>query len=343
MVRLARALQGRGHQVTLVFNKGSQEDEQGITQLRKEGFTVALFPMDGLNLHSMLSFRRFVTEGGFHVIHAHRDPALRFVFFSLMGLDVPLVAQRGTTYRPRRLIRWIMKSPRVFWIAAVAYAVKETLVGSEVPPDKIRVVYGSVDFRTFCPDVSGESIRREYRIPSNAHVVGMVAALVGKKGYPVFLDACKGVLEKVPHLHALMVGAGRASKFSREADPLGTGAHFIGHRDDIPRCMAAMDVVVCASTKGEGLTGTLREAMAMAKPVISSAVSGNPEAVIPGKTGLLVPVGDVFTLAQAILSLLSAPVQLCKLGLNGRRIAARVFSDHKRAKIMESLYQEVGE
>ncbi len=141
MVRLARALQGRGHQVTLVFNKGSQEGEQGITQLRKEGFTVALFPMDGLNLHAMLSFRRFVTEGGFHVIHAHRDPALRFVFFSLMGLDVPLVAQRGTTYRPRRLIRWIMKSPRVFWIAAVAYAVKETLVGSEVPPDKIRVVY----------------------------------------------------------------------------------------------------------------------------------------------------------------------------------------------------------
>jgi glycosyltransferase involved in cell wall biosynthesis len=341
MVRLARALQGRGHGVTLVFNKGSQEDEQAIAQLRKEGFPVAFFPMDGLNLQAMLSFRRFVVEGRFQVIHAHRDPALHFVFLSLMGLDVPLVAQKGTTYRPGRLIRWILKSPKVSRISTVAYAVKEVLVSSGIPPAKICVVYGSVDFQVFRPDVSGDAVRQEFQIPSNAPVVGMVAALVGKKGYPVFLGACNGLLEKLAHLHVLMVGAGRASKFSQEVASLGTRARFMGHREDVPRCMAAMDVVVCASTKGEGLTGALREAMAMAKPVVSSAVSGNAKVVLPGKTGILVTPGDVATLEDALLKLLAERASSMRLARGGRRLALRLFNDDARAHRMEALYKEV--
>ena len=341
MVRLARALKARGHSVTLVFNKGSQEDEQAVAPLREEGFPVAFFPMDGLNLKGMLSFRRFVVEGGFQVVHAHRDTALRFAFFSLMGLDVPIVAQRGTTYRPKRLTKWILKSSKVPKISAVAYAVKEALVDSGIAPSKVCVVYGSVDFGVFRTDVSGAAVRQEFKIPFNAPVVGMVAALVGKKGYPVFLNACSGLSEKLAHLHVLMVGAGRASKFSRETAPLGNRAHFTGHREDVPQCMAAMDVVVCASTKGEGLTGVLREAMAMAKPVVSSAVSGNPEVIIPGKTGVLVPPGDPLALKDLLLKLLMEKSYSKRLSKGGRRLALCLFGDNARAYKMEALYKEV--
>lgn len=341
MLRLARALKARGHSVALVFNKGTRKDEQSVARLREEGFTVALFPMDGLNIRAMLSFRRFVVEGGFQVIHAHRDTALRFVFFSLVGLDVPIVAQRGTTYRPKGFSKWILRSPKVSAVSAVAYAVEEALMNSGIPPAKVRVVYGSVDFQVFRPDVSEDAVRQEFQIPPNAPVVGMVAALVGKKGYPVFLNACSALSEELTHLHVVMVGAGRASKFSREAAPLGAKAHFLGHREDVPQCMAAMDVVVCASIKGEGLTGALREAMAIARPVVSSAVSGNPEVVLPGKTGVLVPPGDPAALKDALLNLLSDRAYLRRIAKGGRRLALRLFDNDLRACRMEALYREL--
>ena len=115
----------------------------------------------------------------------------------------------------------------------------------------------------------------------------------------------------------------------------------MGHKEDVEKYMAAMNVVVCASTKEKGLSGSLREAMALAKPVVSTTVSGNPEAVIPGKTGVLVPMGDEDALAQALMGLLSSPALAKRLGLIGRRLALRIFPDSKRARVMEALYREV--
>jgi len=189
--------------------------------------------------------------------------------------------------------------------------------------------------------VPGDAVKEKLGISSSDKVVGMVAALVGKKGYPVFLRAYREVAESLKGVHALMVGSGRPSKFVQEAGSLGEKAHFVGHKEDVENYAAAMNLVVCASVKGEGLTGSLREAMAMAKPVVSSAVSGNPEAVIPGVTGVLFPVGDSTALARAITLLLSSPVLAKKMGLNGMRLAARLFSDEKRTQIMESIYDEV--
>ncbi len=341
MARLVAALATRGHKVKAVFNGERVKDVEGASILEERGVEVTALPLESLGLGPMLALRRIVLKEGFQLVHTHRDLALRFAFLSLWGTGISLVAQRGTTYRPKGMVPFILRSKAVARVVAVAHAVKKVLVEEGIPEEKVVVVYGSVDTARFHPDVRGEKIKEELVIPFSFPVVGMVAALVGKKGYPLFLEACRMASEKLKALHVLMVGRGKPSKFSKDVAPLGNMAHFTGHRDDVEMCIAAMDVVVCASTKGEGLTGSLREAMAMARPVVSTEVSGNPEAVIHGKTGLLVPVGDGAAMATALISLLSNPLLARKLGSNGRRLALKIFPDNRRAQIVETLYREV--
>ncbi len=343
MVRLALALTSRDHRVKVIFNRKRVEEVEGTFILTDGGVEVEALPLEPLKLRNLMALRTMVMEEGFQVIHTHRDPALKFAYLALWNTGIPLVAQRGTTYRPKGTIPFILRSRGVARIVAVAHAVKESLVREGIPEEKVKVVYGSVDVHRFHPGIQGKGIREAFKIPQRAPVVGMVAALVGKKGYPIFLQACQELSRTLPGIYILMVGSGRPSRFAKETDPLGEKAHFAGHKEEVEEYMAAMDVVVCASTKGEGLTGSLREAMALGKPVISTAVSGNPEAVIPGKTGILVPIGDHQAMAKAILGLFVNPAMARRLGVNGRRLATRLFPDERRALAMERIYGELAE
>ncbi len=340
MVRLARGLRERGEEVDLVFNGGGVLSGE-LKRLEEEGFKVRLFPMERMVPKEMLRFRRLVLEEGYQVVHAHRDPALRFAFFSLLGTDTPLVAQRGTTYRPKGLVRLMLRSPRVRLIVSVAHAVGRSLEEHGVSSRKIQVVYGSADPEEFSPKVSGGGVRAQFSIASEEFVVGTVAALVGKKGYPDLLAAVGALSRRFKGLRLLAVGRGRPEKFREHWEPLSSVVVFTGHRDDVAECMAAMDVVVSASTKGEGLTGALREAMFMGRPVVSTRVSGNPEVVLQGKTGLLVEVGDRRGLASAVEGLLLVPALRTRLGLQGRRLALRLFTHRFRTGRMVELYREV--
>jgi len=342
MVRLAKALSSMGHDVGIVFNLSKNEPQKDVI-FEDKNIKVSFFFMDRLFPSQMIKFRRKVKREKYQIIHTHRDPALKFVFFSLLGLDIPLVAQRGTTYRPNRLVRFILKSSNVRKIIAVSYAVKDVLVNCGIFPSKIKVIYGSADPDEFSPHIRGDYIKREFGIPDNAKVVGMVAALVGKKGYPVFLKAAREILNKKPCTYFLMVGEGKARRYEpliKELDLLDK-AIFTGHRHDVAACISVMDILVCASLKGEGLTGSLREAMMMEKPVVSTSISGNPEAVEDKKIGLLVAPADEKALADAILGLLDNKALSVSFAKKARTFALSLFSDEKRASKVEKVYKEL--
>ncbi len=341
MVRLARSLRDMGEEVDLVFNGSEESPPSEVVQLREEGFTVRLFEMDRPTPWGLMEFRKLVISNAYEVIHAHRDPALRFSFLSLVGISTPLVAQRGTTYRPKGFVRWILKFPKVHLVVGVSHAVREALVAHGVSPDKVRVVYGSADTGEFTPKGIREEMRSSLNFPQDSIVVGMVAALVGKKGYPHFLNALGRLSCRLATLKALCVGRGRPEKFREFWEPIAGQVFFTGHRGDVARCMEAMDVVVCASTKGEGLTGALREAMLMGVPVISTAVSGNPEVVLHGHTGLLVPIGDEHALARAMEVLVESPALGVRLARQAKVLAYRLFTHRLRAEKMLNLYGEL--
>ena len=105
----------------------------------------------------------------------------------------------------------------------------------------------------------------------------------------------------------------------------------------MPALLALADVVVHPSTE-EGFSNAILEAMAAGKPVVAARVGGNPEAVVDGETGLLVPLGDAEALAAATVRLLADPGEARRLGAAGRGRAAKLFALTTMVGAYEALY-----
>jgi glycosyltransferase involved in cell wall biosynthesis len=119
-------------------------------------------------------------------------------------------------------------------------------------------------------------------------------------------------------------------------------SHFIfaGHREDVSRMIAAMDIFVL-STHTEGLPLVVLEAMTHAKPVAATAVGGVPEIISDGETGLLHQHQDADDLAAHILSLLQNQERAAHLGKAGRQFVKANFSKELFASNIVNLYHEL--
>jgi glycosyltransferase involved in cell wall biosynthesis len=115
---------------------------------------------------------------------------------------------------------------------------------------------------------------------------------------------------------------------------------FLGHRDDVPRLLAAADLVVLPSSY-EGMPNVVLEAMRFRKPVVATAAPGTTEIVVDGETGLLVPIGNPPLLARALRDVIRDPALAARLGEAGRaRVETRFRADSMVAQFAE-LYENV--
>ena len=209
-----------------------------------------------------------------------------------------------------------------------------------------RVVHNGLDLGDFPPDLDGKAVRWELGLQSEKPVIGIVGRLVEWKGHEVFLGALARVAETYPDVQGLVVGgAGVSSPFlpqqlKRLAASLGLSeaVHFTGHRQDIARLLAAMDILAHTSTAPEPFGRVLIEGMAMARPVIASADGGVPEIVLHGETGLLVPPGDVGAFAEAMVSLLQDPERAAALGRAGRQRVVAHFTIEQHVRQVQEVY-----
>ena len=115
--------------------------------------------------------------------------------------------------------------------------------------------------------------------------------------------------------------------------------HFYGLELDRHRIYPALDALVVTSST-EGLSMVILEAMAFAKPVIATAVGGNPVLVKPEYTGWLYAFDDVTELQQIIQTLLAQPEQLTQRGLAGRQWVSEHYSLSQTAKRYLDLYRD---
>ena len=347
LVRLAEELKRRGHRVTCVFNRPSDNiDLRAFQVLRSQGIDVVGFDLDGRG--EKKRFRRWVQQRDFEILHAHRDEALVFSCQALFGLRRPLIAAgRGTCYRLKSFTwPWLFfRSGKVRRVIAVAEAVKESLLHCGVKEQKIKVVYGSVEEEDFHPEADGLMLRTVWSGGEKVNLVGNVAALVAKKGYDIFFRAAQLVRRSIPQCRFVCVGRGKPEKYLpllKELD-LTEAVVFANHRHDMPQAMCALDVVVSSATKGEGLTGAVREAMSCARPVVATDVAGNGEIVQDGHNGRLVPARDDQALAKAIIELLQDSERARQLGLAGRQTVLERFTNQQRGERMEHLYLAMAE
>jgi len=185
-------------------------------------------------------------------------------------------------------------------------------------------------------------IRDELGLTTEQFLVTQIGVR-GEKGNDDLMEAMVTVTALAPSAHLLTVGARDPQSLYAQAQRLGLkrNFHVLGYREDVPEILAGSNCCVDASYRGLGLTGSLRESLAVATPVVATAIAGNPELVLDGETGLLVPPRDVPALARAISRVMSDPVTARQTAEAGRRRVQLLFSTRGKVERVEALYREL--
>lgn len=225
-------------------------------------------------------------------------------------------------------------------ILAVSKAAHATL--SKLRPSVPNaLMYNGTPIREVSP-ADARSARHELNVGDDEILVGVFGRLQRWKGQDVFVDAAAEVARTRPAAKFAVVGGsvfGLEPEFAdglrRSAEQLGLSGRivFTGFRSDIPRLMAACDIVCHTSRVPEPFGLVVVEAMGLGRPTVASQ-GGGPGEIITPECGILVPPGDPGALARAVTALIDDPVRRRSLGDGARQRARSQFSMQKMASTL---------
>lgn len=208
------------------------------------------------------------------------------------------------------------------------------------PRRRIQVIHNGIDFSRMNPVVDLEKKKREFGIRENCKIIGTAARLEEIKNIPMMLRALSRIRKVLPETCMIIAGHGsQEANLKLVTSELGLGDHvkFIGLRHDMPEIYKLMDVFLLTSFT-EGISITLLEAMASGLPSVVTDVGGNPEVVVQGETGILVPSDDDRELATCILSLLQSSERAQQMGRRAMECAVSRFSFQGMMNHYSNLY-----
>lgn len=308
------AMRERGHYLEAVCQPNAQ-----LTQrLRDEGFTVHTMHMDGpINYVKCVS--RLISifrHGKFDVVNTHsrRDTVISAMAGRLAR--VPLVVRtRHLANKIGSLLSYTILPHRV---TTVSRHVRDLLLAKGVPPDHVATVYSPIQLP---PEIEHSTLREELALSSTDLVIGCVAVMRAKKGHRALIDAAEPLIRSRPDIHLVFVGGGSPT-FEQvqayvEEKGLKERVHLLGTRKDVPNLLAGFDIFALA-TEQEASGTVFVEASAAGLPVIGTDVGGVSEMMVPGETGILVPVHDQAALTGALRSLIDNPDKRHGMGAAGK-------------------------
>lgn len=290
-----------------------------------------------LDLPGMLRLAREVRAFRPDVLHAHlfHSHVAARTLGRLAGAR-RVVSTHHEVERRHRPLRPLLQ--RVGWddasvavSEAVAAHVRRTFGARPV------VIPNGIDLERFRRGDRAQA-RRALGLPDGAEIVGAVGRLHPQKGLPDLLRA----FAALDRAEALLVLAGEGEEeaaLRRLARDLGVleRVRFLGFVEDVPRVLAALDVMAMPS-RWEGFGLGLAEALACGVPVVASAVDSLPE--VAGEAAVLVPPGAPERLAEALARLLGDPARRAALAREGPARAAG-FGLERMLQAHRELYGRV--
>jgi glycosyltransferase involved in cell wall biosynthesis len=330
--------------------------------LPQRRYSILAFPF---YVREMLNIRRalvgLVQKHQVDVIQTHLLRSLDFLVATLrFGTKRPLVFWTVHNFnfalRPEQLprFRWLAGAKQAahsglyrrmaHWVngfIAVSNDVEAGILKTIGPvQERITIISNGVDTRRYHAPADRSATRCTLGFAEDAILYTVVGTLKEQKGHRYLIEAFAPLISATPHLHLLIVGDGelrRSLESQVRAAGIEGNVHFLGNRSDVPAILAASDVFVLPSL-WEGLPMALIEAMASGLPVIATAVSGSQQVVERGRSGILVPPGEVIPLRQAIEALIANPEWARLLGTAARRRIEEAYSAQRQAEEHLVLY-----
>ncbi len=218
---------------------------------------------------------------------------------------------------------------------------KAGLKAYNAPKNKSFVIGNAFNFDRTENLTGKEIIKKQNNIDSD-FIIGMVATFSGSKDYKTYFASARLLLEKRKDVTFIAIGEGTDSDESKALIDSQYINYFrlLGKRMDVESLVNVMDICVLA-TFTEGISNSILEYMALAKPVVASAGGGTNEIVLDNETGFLVNPSNPKELADKVGILLDNADLRNRMGLEGKRRVISEFSVEQMIRKYNELYKLV--
>jgi glycosyltransferase involved in cell wall biosynthesis len=245
--------------------------------------------------------------------------------------------------------------PRDYWIGTCT-SICEAYRASGIAPERLFVSDYGVDLEDHIAQPKGR-LRAALGVGSETILVGMVGIMYppkryllqtrSLKGHEDLIDALVIVQRARPDVLGVFIGGAwndaawyeeRVRAYGRAS--CGERIAFLGMRSDVPALLPDFDLAVQPSHT-EGVAGTAVEAQLLDVPVVATNVGGQPDLIVHGETGWLVPPKDPPALAAAILDALADPACTRAIAQAGHARAAALFNGKRNNTDVAANYETI--
>ncbi|MFH1066526.1 MAG: glycosyltransferase [bacterium] len=334
------AMQKRGHYVLLA----APERSTICKRCRDAGFPVFAFHDEKWRYPvAIMELARLFRRQKVQIVNTHssRDGWIGGLAARLARVPLIIRSRHIDVTYPNRFLSRIAYGRLPHLVLTTSNKITDgLLVSLDLNPAKVITVPTGVDLKKFHPDVKSD-LRKELGMDPNVKLIGMASVLRSWKGHYDFLIAARAIAKKYPSVRFVIAGDGPMKEtVIRQIEELELTQHvsLLGHRNDVPQVLAALDIVVLPSTAHEGIPQTMLQAMAMGKPVIGTRVGGIPEVIEDGWNGLLVPSRDAAAIAQAALRLIDNHTLRDNLTKKARETILQRHSLDTMCETLEGIY-----
>ncbi len=327
--------------IRVPFPDRSDATERDRRELRAAGVQqielaqTSAFPLRPAPWHELY---RILRQESIDILHAHmpRASVPGAVLARLARVPVVISHEHGSSIEGKR-IRPLLDRHVVARLSTVVLAVSEwdrrQLIELErIPVDRVAVLHNGIPEP---PEARGD-VRAELGIDPGEPLIGAVGRLYEQKGYDFLVPAVAQLKREGRRLRCIIVGLGPEEQALRkQVVELGVADEvaLIGRRSDPADVIRALDVALLPS-RWEGSPLVLMEYMALAAPIVATAVGGVPEMMDDGVHGLLVAPRDPAQLATAIGRLLDDRELAARLG---RAARARQQAQYDLSVVVDRL------
>jgi glycosyltransferase involved in cell wall biosynthesis len=303
-------------------------------------------------IRNLIFLKRLVHEKNISVIVTYHESSDFYGLALSLICHIPVISSRrdmSFNTRQRHRLAYRLVGRYFDSVIAVSDAVKKEVVARHWFPEKrIATIYNAINVDEYGKTKDGIALKNKIGIDPNHPIVGMVANIRKIKGHQYFIHAASIIHKRNPNVEFLVVGyemikgSNLTDELKQYAEQIGISQnlHFIGGRKDTRDVISLFDVAVLTSLS-EGFSNVILEYMASSKPVVATEVGGNPEIVVQGETGLLVPPADPDALASAILFILEDKEVALRFGMAGRKRVEERFGLNVMIRNYENLFEQV--
>lgn len=329
---------------------------ESAENVRNEDFPIIKLSGAGIytlsGLRNLIFLKRIVSKKGISLIVTYHESSDFYGLALSFICNIPVISsRRDMSFKTRLHHRLAYRLAGRYFdsVIAVSDAVKKEMLKRRwFPEKKMFTIYNGINPDDYGNRYDGTALKRSLGIHLGFPVVGMVSNVHKIKGFHIFLDASSIIHSHKRDVQFLIIGYDwvqtglTVNELKRYVEEIGMSQnlHFLGGRGDVADLISIFDVAVLSSLS-EGFSNVILEYMASSKPVVATEVGGNPEVIVHGETGLLVPPGDAHALSAAILTILENKEMALRLGAAGRKRIKDHFELNKMIRQYETLFEKV--